>query len=205
MEGLRLNKSELKRQRDQLKLYQRVLPSLDLKRRQLAIENERCRSREAALRRDLDSLLGSIGESVPMLANEAIDLLGLVRVVEVEVGAENVVGLELPTLGRLELADAEYSYLVRPVWVDAVADRLHEAVRLSVELSVAAERLRRVDYALKRITQRVNLFERVLIPNARINIRRIEIALDDLAREAVVRSKIAKARYGREARAGANG
>lgn len=200
MEGLRLNKSELKRQRDQLKLYQRVLPSLDLKRRQLAIENERCRALEGRLRGELDALMGGIGAAIPMLANESIDLLGLVRVVAVELGSENVVGLELPTLARLELADATYSYLVRPVWVDAVADRLHEAVRLTLELAVAAERLRRVEYALKRITQRVNLFERVLIPNAKTNIRRIEIALDDLAREAVVRSKIAKSRFGREAR-----
>jgi V/A-type H+-transporting ATPase subunit D len=202
MEGLRLNKSELKRQRDQLKLYQRVLPSLDLKRRQLAIENERCRALEATLRSELDALMGGIGAAIPMLANESIDLLGLVRVVAVELGSENVVGLELPTLARLELADATYSYLVRPVWVDAVADRLHEAVRLTLELTVAAERLKRVEYALKRITQRVNLFERVLIPNAKSNIRRIEIALDDLAREAVVRSKIAKSRFGREARGG---
>ena len=77
MEGLRLNKSELKRQRDQLKLYQRVLPSLDLKRRQLAIENERCRTREGELRRALDELMGGIGAAIPMLANESIDLLGL--------------------------------------------------------------------------------------------------------------------------------
>lgn len=205
MERLRLNKSELKRQRDQLALYQRVLPSLDMKRRQLAIEVARCRQRFAAVEASLAAVLDAVGAALPMLANEEIDASGLVRVRAFELGAENVVGVELPTVARLELEVASYSFLLRPVWIDTVADRLVEAVRLSLERSVAAERLRRAEHALRRITQRVNLFERLLIPEAKSNIRRIQIALDDLAREAVVRSKIAKERYGREARSAAGG
>lgn len=200
MERLRLNKSELKRQRDQLKLYQRVLPSLDLKRRQLAIEHATCRARAAELERELANVLEVVGREVPMLANPSIDLAGLVKVKDVVLGTENLVGLELPVLRSVESEIASYSYLVRPVWVDTAGERLRDAARLEIALAVARERFARVDYALKRITQRVNLFERVLIPDARKNIRRIEIALDDLAREAVVRSKIAKSRYGRDAR-----
>ena len=60
---------------------------------------------------------------------------------------------------------------------------------------VNGERARVLQKAMRRITQRVNLFERILIPTAKQNIKRIQIYLGDLDREAVIRSKLSKARH----------
>jgi V/A-type H+-transporting ATPase subunit D len=65
--------------------------------------------------------------------------------------------------------------------------------RARLAVQVAKERVRRLDYAVRRITQRVNLFEKILIPTAKKNIKRIQIFLGDAERSAIVRSKIAKA------------
>ena len=82
-----------------------------------------------------------------------------------------------------------------PFWVDALAVAVQKAVSLRLAQQVRKERVRRLEEAVRRTTQRVNLFEKVLIPTARENIRRITVFLADAERAAVVRSKIAKARH----------
>jgi V/A-type H+-transporting ATPase subunit D len=72
---------------------------------------------------------------------------------------------------------------------------LEEAVRLKVEVEVAEERLARLEAAVKTVTQRVNLFEKVLIPRTEARIKRIRIVLGDAEKAAVVRSKIAKRKH----------
>jgi V/A-type H+/Na+-transporting ATPase subunit D len=81
---------------------------------------------------------------------------------------------------------------VRPHWVDLVAERLKDVLRLRVEAQVTRQQLTLLDAAVTKVTQRVNLFDKVLIPHTRANIRRIDIALGDLERSAVVNAKIAK-------------
>ena len=82
--------------------------------------------------------------------------------------------------------------LARPHWVDNYVEEMKEIARLKVEFAVAEKRLEELDRAVRRITQRVNLFEKILIPNAKKMIQRIIIFLGDAERSAVVRSKIAK-------------
>jgi V/A-type H+/Na+-transporting ATPase subunit D len=72
---------------------------------------------------------------------------------------------------------------------------LKRLAELRVHLQVRQERVERLDYAARRLTQRVNLFEKVLIPRAIESIRRIVIFLSDQERAAVVRSKIAKQKH----------
>ena len=127
-----------------------------------------------------------------MLANKDIDLKGLATLKAVKIGERNVVGLRLPSLVEIEVDVARYGYLVRPHWVDLVAERLKEVLRLRVEAQVTQRQVALLDAAVTKVTQRVNLFDRVLIPHTRANIRRIDIALGDRERSAVVNAKIAK-------------
>ena len=92
----------------------------------------------------------------------------------------------------------EYSTLVTPFWVDLLVENLEKLAELRVHLQIRQERVIRLDYAARKITQRVNLFEKVLIPRAEENIRRIVIFLSDQERAAVVRSKIAKGKNAAE-------
>jgi V/A-type H+-transporting ATPase subunit D len=192
MARLALNKASLSHQMRQLKTFERYLPSLDLKRRQLMAERMR---EQAAMNRTIkhaQELRASVAAQLPMLANREIDLSSLVRVKAVSMGEENLVGTRLPRLEDVDVQVHNYGYLAKPHWVDRLVEALTRMVNLQLQLAVQQRRAALLDAAVRKVTQRVNLFEKVLIPRARDNIRRIRIYLGDAERATVVRSKIAK-------------
>jgi V/A-type H+-transporting ATPase subunit D len=192
MAKLNLSKSGLQKQRDELRLYQRVLPSLDLKRMQLSAELKRARQQLAEAEAEVEKLNQRIAEQLPMLANREIDVSGLVRVESFQVEEENLVGVKLPALGEVKCNVMPYSMLAKPHWVDVLVDQLKQMVEQKTRVQVAAERVRLLEQAERKVTQRVNLFDKILIPTAKKNIQKIQIYLDDAERAAVVRSKITK-------------
>jgi V/A-type H+-transporting ATPase subunit D len=205
MARLKLSKSGLAEERTQLDLCKRTLPSLDLKRRQLSVELAKARRAQAEARAAVDALETRVGEELPMLANPDIEVRGLVKMTAFELDEENVVGVRLPLLARVECEVADYSLLARPAWVDLVVDRLKEVAEERTRLLVLAERARILELHERRTTQRVNLFEQLLIPTAKRNIQRIQIFLGDAERAAVVRSKLAKAKQEKARRAALEG
>jgi V/A-type H+-transporting ATPase subunit D len=192
MPRLALNKTSLTRESRQLDTFERFLPSLDLKRRQLIAERNKARRDVVATTQDIEGLERSSGQKLPMAADARLDLNGLVTVRNVEIGQENLVGLRLPVLADVSLDRVEFAFLARPHWVDALADLLEELLRMRVRLQVKVRRLEILEGAVKKTTQRVNLFDKVLIPKTRNNIRRIRIKLSDAEKAAVVNAKIAK-------------
>lgn len=189
-----LSKSGLQKERENLKLYRKVLPSLDLKRRQLLGEQRKAEKELNAMRKDFAELPGQIVREIPMLGAGAVNFSSLIKVHALHHGIENVVGVKLPTLESVEFDEADYSLLSKPHWVDPAIGRIHEYAELRARLAIQEERVEVLQSAARKITQRVNLFEKILIPNAEENIKRIQIYLADAERAAVVQSKIAKAR-----------
>ncbi len=198
MEKLKLNKSSMTRQRNQLKLYTRLLPSLELKRRQLTLEHEKAKEVLARTEAEAGAVEARIGAELPMIAETEIDLRGMVRMTDFSLTVENVVGVKLPRLESIECEVAPYSFLTKPAWVDTLVERLRDAAEGRIRVQVARERARILAVQVRRITQRVNLFEKILIPRTRANIKRIQIFLGDQERSAVVRSKIAKGKHVKE-------
>ncbi len=195
MARLALSKSALQRERQNLKMFERFLPSLDLKRRQLMAEQSRAQEALSQAEAQVATLVPDTGRSIPMLANKDIEIGTLVQIESVQIGKENVVGVRLPVLEKVVTKMEAYALLAKPHWVDAVGDRLREILELKIQIQVLSERVLRLDQAIRRTTQRVNLFDKVLIPGAREHIKRIQIFLADTERAAVVRSKIAKGRH----------
>ena len=192
MARLALSKTSLQKERRKLANFERFLPSLDLKRRQLMMERAKATEELRGAEEELEKFLDGIGELLPMLANREVDLTDLVRVSALTHDVENVVGIRLPRLTGFDVELKKYSRLGRPQWVDGVATRLQECVALNLRVRFGRRRMEILRQAVRRITQRVNLFEKVLIPRSRKNIRYIQIYLGDAERAAVVRSKVAK-------------
>jgi V/A-type H+-transporting ATPase subunit D len=175
-----------------MKLYQRLLPSLDLKRRQLIGELSRARVEYEEARKTAASLMEGVSRQLPMLANREVPVSGLVKVREVKTHQENIVGVKIPVVDEVICDVAPYSMLVRRHWVDSVVDKLKQMARLKAEEEAAKVQVKRLELGVRRITQRVNLFEKILIPESKATIARIQIFLGDAERSAVVRSKISK-------------
>jgi len=192
--ALALNKTALKQQRDHLAMYQRFLPSLDLKRQQLIADYQRAKEILAATQREIDERMASQHGLFALLGASEQDLTGLVRVESAKINEENLLGARLPVLGEVRFHKAEYSLLAKPFWVDFLVELLRTMAELQIRLGVEEQRVHRLNEAVRRITQRVNLFEKVLIPQAEKDIQRIRVYLADAERAAVVRTKIAKAK-----------
>ncbi|MCG8598196.1 MAG: V-type ATP synthase subunit D [Kiloniellales bacterium] len=195
MAKLQLSKSALAREQKSLRTYQRFLPSLDLKRRQVMAERAKAERALADTRREMERRREAVRGKLPMLALGEVDLTGLARLAGVRIGTENVVGTHLPRLEDIEVELRPYAYLGRPPWVDRTAEILREMLELRIRAQVEARRVALLEQAIKTVTQRVNLFDKVLIPEAQSKIKRIQIYLSDMETAAVVRSKIAKKKH----------
>ena len=195
MARLQLSKSSLARETKSLRGYERFLPSLDLKRQQLTAERVKAARALKRTREAIEDFRVQVGRKLPMLANLDVDLTDLVTLSEVKLGEENVVGSRLPRLEGIEVEVRPYALLAKPHWVDKAAAMLRDMLELRVRLQVEERRLALLDAAVKTITQRVNLFDKVLIPRTKANIKRIRIYLSDEEMAAVVRSKIAKRKH----------
>lgn len=198
MAKISYNKSFLQKTREQLKLYQKLLPSLDLKRRQLTFELVRAQKSLEELRTAKEKLAATIGTQFPMLARTRIDLSNLVRITSLKTGEENVVGIRLPVVHEVVCEIVDYSMFVKPQWVDMLVIKLKDMALVHFRLKAAEERVRLLAQGVKHITQRVNLFDKVLIPEAKETMFRIQIFLGDAERSAVVRAKIAKQKHQKE-------
>jgi V/A-type H+-transporting ATPase subunit D len=194
MARVSLNKATLTSQTKQLRAYQEFLPSLDLKRRQLIAEQRKARRALDEIQDALSEIEQAVRAGLPMLSNYRIDLTSIARLSGVELGEENVLGTRLPVIRAARVEVRPYGLLAKPHWVDRLVDHLRKALELRVAQQVAARRLFLLDAAVKTVTQRVNLFDKVLIPRTRQNIKKIRIYLSDGERAGVVRAKLAKAK-----------
>jgi V/A-type H+-transporting ATPase subunit D len=190
---VKLTQGELKRQRDALRQYERYLPTLQLKKQQLQLE---ILHQQRALAGRTDSLAGrkTSARGWSGLLTEGTDISRRLVPEKIVALRKNIAGVEVPLFERVEFAPAEYDLFATPLWVDTAIDALREMVALDEEIRVIEQGITILKHELRITTQRVNLFEKIKIPEAREAIRIIRIALGDQMTNAVGRSKIAKSR-----------
>ena len=194
MAKVKLTKTALKKERDDLKQYERFLPTLQLKKQQLQLEMRQCQDRiahneqrEEEARSQLSSWLELFGSEA-----EAFRAADLVRVERVETDIQNIAGVEVPRFQRVVFEQVPYDLFGEDLWIDDAVAALRGIIELRQERAVIRKQYELIQTELRVTTQRVNLFEKVMIPQCRENIRRIGIYLGDMDTNAVVRSKIAK-------------
>ena len=194
MAKIKLTKTELKAQTDALKRFQRFLPMLQLKKQQLQGEiagivqkAEETSAKERAVRADLDRWVG-------LFATDEALIAGLVKVREVKTGTANVAGVAIPTFESIDTDVREVDAWETPAWVDNAVETTTQVLSLQCERAIYAEQRRLIEQELQLTSQRVNLFEKVKIPECKEAIRRIKIAIGDEQTAAVTRGKIAKGR-----------
>jgi len=192
MAKIKLTKNELKKQKDALKMYTRYLPTLMLKKQQLQMEIRKVQEREESVRKSKVSLeeefrswIAVFGEDVGLDEN-------LLVIEKVDIAEGNIAGVTIPVFKNAEFAPVSYDLWEMPLWVDKAVRELQRLMLLDIELRVLDEQVKLLSHELRITSQRVNLFEKVKIPETKGNIKRISIYLGDEQTAAVVRGKIAK-------------
>lgn len=198
MAKIKFTKGELKKQRDGLKQFQRYLPTLLLKKQQLQMKILEVRSQMAERQEILNRLESSFDQWVGILADpqlsEAADFMSWVIPSEVVTSTINIAGANLPVLVSVEFSAARYDLRTTPLWVDFAIVELRKYFEVVAQMSVLKRQLICLDQELRITSQRVNLFEKIKIPEAQENIRKIRIYLGDQMTNAVGISKVAKAK-----------
>ncbi|MFP4563283.1 MAG: V-type ATP synthase subunit D [Spirochaetia bacterium] len=191
MANIKLTKNELKKQKDALKRYERYLPTLVLKKQQLQMVIRQVEAQERQKRHEKEAVKTKIDRWVAVFGEPASldELLGVEEVVT-EIG--NIAGVDIPVFKDIRFWETEYDLFETPLWVDTAIEELKKLVALEEESRILREQAELLNQELRITSQRVNLFEKVKIPETRENIRTIQIYLGDQQTAAVVRGKIAK-------------
>jgi len=192
MPKIKLTKGELKKQRDALKQYERYLPTLQLKKQQLQIEIQRQITLLEAKARDRDKERKKIERWSALLGEPGIDIRLWITPKDLIVDSKNIAGVDLPVFERAEFTEAEYDLFATPLWVDSGVESMKSLVSILEEITLIEKGIDILRQELRITTQRVNLFEKIKIPEASEAIRLIKIYLGDQMANAVGRSKIAK-------------
>lgn len=195
--AIKLTKNEQKKQKDNLKQYQRYLPTLQLKKQQLQSVIMKVKAELEEKEAERVQMIGDLDDWVAVFAeNQIFDdvkkLGNLVQPDTVISKEENVAGVKIPTFQELTFKDIEYNVEDYPLWVDTAIIKLREIARLDALVSTLKKQVDLLEKELRSTSQRVNLFEKVKIPEAKENIRVIGVYLGDQQTAAVVRGKISK-------------
>jgi V/A-type H+/Na+-transporting ATPase subunit D len=191
MAKVKLTKNALKAERDSLKRFQRYLPTLQLKKQQLQLEMRQLQAKVEAKRQEEELLLANMAGWVKLFA-EPFPWEEYLRVIDVRQGEGNIAGVNIPIFDGVDFERSLPDLLDTPVWVDDGLRALEQLITLRLERRVVEEQFRLLGEELRTTNQRVNLFEKIKIPEAKENIRVVRIFLGDQQTAGVARSKIAK-------------
>ena len=195
--AIKLTKNELKKQKDNLKQFQRYIPTLQLKKQQLQSVIMKIRNELAEKEAERIQMIGDLDDWVAVFAEnqlfqEDLKLDKLVQPDTVITRSDNIAGVTIPVFEELTFKEIQYNVDDYPLWVDTAVFKLREIARLDALVSTLRKQTALLEKELRTTSQRVNLFEKVKIPEAKENIRVIQVYIGDQQTAAVVRGKIAK-------------
>ncbi len=192
MAKIKLTKNELKVQKDALKMYRRYLPTLTLKKQQLQMEIHAIEAKANAVRKEKTEVERSFSDWIAVFSEKGVFTSGIVTVDNIKRGIGNIAGVEIPIFEGADFSRGDYDLYFTPLWVDIAANHMEKVIALDLEAEVLDEQVRLLERELVVTAQRVNLFEKVKIPQTQEIIKKITIYLADQQVSAVVRSKISK-------------
>jgi V/A-type H+-transporting ATPase subunit D len=190
---VKLTKTELRTEQYRFQQLQKYLPTLQLKKMLLQIEVNQAEQEIQHLHLEFESAEKKISAFAALFSDRhAFDLYPAVKIVEVQKKFENIAGIDIPILEKVVFQDSSYMLFDAPVWLDSAIVGLRGLITIREKIRVAEEKKVALEKELREVSIRVNLFEKILIPRAQGNIRKIKIFLGDQQLAAVCQAKVAK-------------
>ena len=191
MAKVRLTKNELKKQKDSLKRFQQYLPTLLLKKQQLQSEILKLKQQKEQMKQKRAYFKAKVYEWADVFS-EKINIEKLIVLKEIVTSTGNIAGIDIPVFEKIVFVEEKYDFRTTPLWADFGIKAIKEMSGYNAQLMILKKQDELVREELRITTQRVNLFEKVMIPDTKENIRTIQIYLGDLQTASVVTGKIAK-------------
>ncbi len=193
MAEIKLTKSELRLQQNRLTQLKKYLPTLQLKKAMLQAEVSEARIEIAHVTEEFHRFQAALDSYSQLLSDAtALDPQAAAKISKINRRYENIAGVEVPYLDTVAFEEYSYSLFDSPPWVDSAIQGLRNAATAHVKIDVATEKKTALEKELREVSIRVNLFEKILIPRANQNIKKIKVFLGDQQLAAVSQAKVAK-------------
>ncbi|MHC4885709.1 MAG: V-type ATP synthase subunit D [Planctomycetota bacterium] len=199
-EKLKLTKDSLNKEKKNLQRYTRFLPTLKLRKSQLFNEIHEIRMKMEAKEAEIESTRTDVAQWVAVFGEE-VEIERYFKVNEVVLEPGNVAGIDIPVLKTIDFEENDVDLMATPFWIDAGLRALKAAVLLKIELKILNEQKEIITEELNTTVQRINLFEKVKIPQTQENIKKIRIFLGDQQTASVVCGKISKGKLNKKRKA----
>ena len=186
------NKTSLGDMRKKLQMRQRALPTIKSKESALRLEVKKARDAASEVDRQLEELLARYSYMAALWSE--FDG-GLLRVRDVELTHSKIAGVRVPELGEIAFEDKPYDLFSSPVWFADGVELLKRIARLGIQREVYTRKMELLDFARKKTTQKVNLFEKVQIPGYEAAILKIRRFLEDEENLSKSAQKIVKSKH----------
>lgn len=195
MAEIKLTKNELRTQQLRLAQLEKYLPTLQLKKAMLQVQVQEARHEVDRLQRVFNDLYAHVESYSALLSVDGgADLSHATKMEKVCRRYENIAGVEVPYFEKIDFAPFTYSLLDTAPWTDIAIADLRRLIEANIAIQIASEKQSALEQELREVSIRVNLFEKILIPRALKNIRKIRIFLGDQQLASVSRAKVAKAK-----------
>ncbi len=196
------NKTSLGELNKQLKIRKNALPTIKSKESALRSEVKRAKDSALAYRRELDELRAQYDFMVQLWGDFDCDLT---PTTDVELPTQKIAGVRIPILDNIIYEEKAYDLFSSPVWYAEGIKVLKQLSRLGIEFEVYNRKMELLDYARRKTTQKVNLYEKVQIPGYEDAIRKIKRFMEDEENLSKSAQKIVKTRQAQaEAMEGSN-
>jgi V/A-type H+-transporting ATPase subunit D len=193
MAEIKLTKNELRAQQNKLAQLRKYLPTLQLKKAMLQAEVNEARIEIVHCEERYAKTHAYVEEYSALLSQKtSIEPTNILKVVEVRKRIENIAGVEVPYFEGLVFEEAPYSLFDTPAWLDSLLQGLKALAEAWARIKIANEKKEALEKELREVSIRVNLFEKILIPRALANIKKIKVFLGDQQLAAVSQAKVAK-------------
>jgi V/A-type H+/Na+-transporting ATPase subunit D len=190
---IKLTKNELRDQQTLLQQLEKYLPTLQLKKAMLQAEVHDTRLEIEKIEQERELKFQSVQEYSGLLTTKMlVNPLDAAKVKHVSKHYENIAGVEVPFFEKVEFEPFTYSLFETAPWLDAAVVGLRRLAELREQIQVIQEKKEALEKEFREVSIRVNLFEKILIPRALANIKKIKVFLGDQQLAAVSRAKVAK-------------
>ncbi len=192
-EEVKLTKMELRSQQVKLAQLQKYLPTLQLKKAMLQVEVNTAQHEINQLQGEFKSAEERVLDYALLLSDKsASDLFSAIKIDKVSKRYENIAGIDVPHFETISFEDASYALFDTPLWMESAVLWIQHLVTLREKIKIGHEKKTALEKELREVSIRVNLFEKIMIPRAVGNIKKIKIFLGDQQLAAVSQAKVAK-------------
>jgi V/A-type H+/Na+-transporting ATPase subunit D len=185
------NKTSLQHLNKQLNIRVNALPTLKNKEAALRLEVKRAKNEAARLDNELDEKIRENDQTLRLWNEFKPDL---VAIKDVNLSVKKIAGVKTPVLNEIIFDIKEFSLFKNPSWFLDGIEIIRKLAHIALERDVFERKTELLEFARKKTTQKVNLYEKVQIPGYEEAILKIKRFMEDEENLSKSAQKIVKSR-----------